>query len=225
MKNKIIFVIFNIFISNIVFSQNNNDLIKLSYPEKISETLFLKDTIIAITKANDTCFIIKICNLKKDTVFLFDSYLNNELAQSFYLQRIDKENKVSKISFVPIIPFLSTQLSDVVILGNEKIVKKYQVIYSFKKIPPQSFIEIIIKKEIFNNSYCIFDFNANALTKFENPKFDLIECNEFQNFTNSIEFAIYENIDLLINDKAYYLDEFNFNKQAQSFSILTINSN
>ena len=59
-------------------------------------------------------------------------------------------------------------------------------------------------------------------------KFDTIEFSEIQYEkcdTIVVEFALYKNIDLLISKDAYYFDEFNFNDQALSYTILSVSVN
>jgi len=94
------------------------------------------------------------------------------------------------------------------------------VLYSFKAIPPKMHVSIKIPNRAINISEFVEDFDAKNLTKFDNLKFK--KMTNLKCVSMLIEFAYYKNITLLSNGESYYLDEFNFNKHAQSYNVLTI---
>lgn len=64
---------------------------------------------------NDTMqsYIINIeNNSDNDTFYLFNSYLKDGLENAKYLKRFDKKNKQCKISFLPLITYLTTDRTD-----------------------------------------------------------------------------------------------------------------
>jgi hypothetical protein len=202
---------------NVSCGQTSNIIVE--NPEPLDNHNQVSDSVYLELTKQDKYFEIKITNTLKDTIFLFDSYLINDLIDSKYLHRMDKENKICKISFIPIIPYLSVEKTDAIIIGKERIVRRNQVLYSFKAIPPKRRLCIKIIRDAFNKNDLVEDFNAKKFTKFDNPKFTTLT--DVRCVNTFIEFAFYKDISLLSNIKSYYLDEFNFNNQAQAYKILS----
>lgn len=220
--NRLFFsALFMLLLSSMIYGQSNDSVIFghpicLEEGNSISESVYLE-----ITKQGEY-FEIKIINTHTDTIYLFDSYLVDDLVYSKYLHRTDKKKKMCKVSFVPIIPYLSVEKADVVILGKERIIMKDQVLYSFRIIPPKTYFCIKINRSVFENIVeNILDFDTKKFTKFDNPRFKTVS--EVKCTKRLLEFAFFNDISLLADKKAYYLNEFNFNKQAQSYEILSIN--
>jgi hypothetical protein len=171
----------------------------------------------------DNDFEFEIINNSKDTLYLFDSYLNENLYQSKYLHRFDVKEKQCKLSLLPLLPFLSVRHSDRLIIGENKIINKWQVLYHFKTIPPNSKNTIPIAKSAFSTDEYVKEVYPQKLSKFDTIKFHKSKhkkCNAVV-----VEFALYKNIDLLISKEAFYFDEFNFNKQALSYTVLSVTVN
>ncbi|MBF0650909.1 hypothetical protein IR083_19005 [Dysgonomonas sp. GY75] len=167
-------------------------------------------------------FIIEICNNTSDTIYLFDSYLTPELIKSKYIHRYNADVEKCKLSTLPLIPYLSVKLSDVIILGKDKIVKRYKTLYSFTPINPHCEIKLAIPLDVLNNNYKILDFEVKDKGSFDEIFFESINID--QKCSNIIiELAIYQKIDLLVSKEAYYLDSEKFEEQAKSFDVLAIN--
>lgn len=219
MREKIYFIFVFILFSFSLWGQNS--LIE----DKKSQT-YLQDRYnneISVNKRivkND--FIIEICNNTSDTIYLFDSYLTPELIKSKYIHRYNADVEKCKLSTLPLIPYLSVKLSDVIILGKDKIVKRYKTLYSFTPINPHCEIKLAIPLDVLNNNYKILDFEVKDKGSFDEIFFESINID--QKCSNIIiELAIYQKIDLLVSKEAYYLDPEKFEEQAKSFDVLAIN--
>lgn len=94
-----------------------------------------KDSIFVEAHYNKEMLRIEIINNTRDTIFLFNSYFDKNITSSKYIYRYDKKNKSVNISFLPLIPYLFTRYSDRIVL-QDRIVKEYQTVYDFYKIPP-----------------------------------------------------------------------------------------
>jgi hypothetical protein len=188
-----------------------------------------------IEEKNDN-FEFEIVNKTKDSLYLFDSYLfdrdkriitsdkaNKEIQQSIYLHRYDKKTKQCKLSFLPLLPYLSTHYTDF-ILGRNKVAYKGQVLYHFMAIPPNSSNTILISKSAFYSEDYVKEVYPQKIPKFEhNIKFRKSKHKKCDAVI--VEFALYKNIDLLISKDIYYFDEFNFNEQALSYTVLSVTVN
>jgi len=178
----------------------------------------------------DDDFEFELINNTQDTLYLFDSYIverdrpyldGKEMQRSIYLHRFDKKTKQCKLSFLPLLPFLSVHYTDRLILGGNKVANKGQVLYHFRAIPPNSRNRIAISKSAFYTEDYINEVYPQKISKFEQTiKFRKSKHNRCNNVV--VEFALYKNIDLLMNEQAYYLDEYNFNEQALSYTILSV---
>ncbi|MDR2928823.1 MAG: hypothetical protein LBV41_11600 [Cytophagaceae bacterium] len=167
-------------------------------------------------------FEFDIINHTQDTLYLFDSYLNNYLYKSKYLHRFDKKNKQCKLSLLPLLPFLSVHYTDVIILGDNKVANKWQVLYHFMTILPNSCHTVTISKNAFYTKDYVYEVYPQKISKFEKTiKFRKSSNNRCSN-NITVEFALYKNIDLLTSEKAYYFDEYNFNIQALSYTVLSV---
>jgi hypothetical protein len=183
----------------------------------------------------DNDFEFEIINNGKDTLYLFDSYLidrdkriitddkeNKEIQQSIYLHRYDEKTKQCKLSFLPLLPYLSAHYTDL-ILGRNKVASKGQVLYHFRLIPPNSKNAIVISKSAFYSEDYVKEVYPQKISKFDTIKFRKSKHKKCD--TVIVEFALYKNIDLLNSKDAYYFDEFNFNKQALSYIVLSVSVN
>jgi len=172
-------------------------------------------------REKDNDFEFEIINNTQDTLYLFDSYLDHDLYKSKYLHRFDKKEKLCKLSFLPLLPFLSVHYTDHIILGDNKVANKGQILYHFRVIPPKSRNKAIIPRSAFYTENYVNEVHPKKISKFEQTiKFRKSKHNRCSNIV--VEFALYKNIDLLINEQAYYLDEYNFNEQALCYTILSV---
>jgi len=182
----------------------------------------------------DDNFEFELINNTQDTLYLFDSYLfdrdnriigtyldGKEMQRSIYLHRFDKKTKQCKLSFLPLLPFLSVHYTNRLILGGNKLANKGQVLYHFRTIPPNSRNKIEISKSAFYTGDYVNEVYPQKISKFEQTiKFRKSKHNRCSNVV--VEFALYKNIDLLMSEQAYYLDEYNFNEQALCYTVLSV---
>ncbi len=165
--------------------------------------------------------ILDIYNASSDTIYLFDSYLHESLPISKYLHRYNYRYNEYKLSFLPLLPYLSVDLSDTYISTNNKILYKGQILYHFIPIYPFGSHKIKLPiNALFVNEY-VDDINPWQFTKFDKS----IEFkNRFMQIPQIIilEFAIYLKLKWLTNQHAYYFNEVEFNNEALSYHILRI---
>lgn len=168
----------------------------------------------------DSDFVFEIINGSRDTLYLFDSYLKENLYQSKYLHRFDIKEKQCKLSLLPLLPFLSVRYSDRLILGENRIVNKWQVLYHFTAIAPNGKSIIKMNKSAFYSEDYVEEVYPQKISKFDTIKFHKSRYGKCG--TVVVEFALYKNVNLLISKDAYYFDEFNFNEQALSYIVLFV---
>lgn len=222
-----------IFFSNVLVSQIN---IPSKYCEniignKISnfKNEFIKDSLYVSFEEKNNSIELHIVNTTKDTLYLFNSYFSEMFYSSKYLHRIKKKKKEYIISFLPLVPYLSTISTDKQIINANRIIQKGQVLYNFVKLIPQTYFTIEIPynslfKNINNkkNVVCASVFQEK-LNKFDKVKFKYFSSRKLKGiFELLFEFAIYDKVNLLCESSSYYLDETNFNTQANSYTILRI---
>ena len=179
--------------------------------------------------SNDTVYV-SLSNKGLDTLYLFNSYLEinpeydcygtEPLWESEYLPRFDKGANKYKLSFLPIIPYLSVRFSDVAIHGKSRIVHRWQLLYGFKTISPNDSIHIRIPKSAFEQEVYVKDIPIKQFGK--NDKISFEKKQVRQPKTISLEFALYRNVDLLRSTDAYYFNEAGFDEQAKSYEVMTI---
>ncbi|MDR1763090.1 MAG: metallopeptidase family protein, partial [Dysgonamonadaceae bacterium] len=175
-------------------------------------------------------FEFDIINNTQDTLFLFDSYIfdrdrsfydSTAIQQSIYLHRYDKKTKQCKLSFLPLLPYLSANYTGLLVLGGNKVAHTGQVLYHFRAIPPDSKNTVTISKCAFYSKDYVKEVYPQKISKFEhNIKFRKSKHKKCDSVV--VEFALYKNIDLLISERAYWSDEYNFNEQALSYIILPV---
>ncbi len=180
----------------------------------------------------DDCIVFEFTNESSDSLYLFDSYLNEVtvlLKESVcdsikYLHRYDKEQRQCKFSFLPFLPYLSVQCTDLVVLGEDRFIRKGQILYHFSLISPKSKLSVVIPRNAFYSKKYVKDVSLKGFSIFDKGiKFENVlppKCGRM-----IVEFAIYQKIDLLISADVYYLDEVSFNEQALSYEIFSISIN
>lgn len=173
-----------------------------------------------IENNTDTC-LLKIQNITTDTLFLFNSYLNADFYTSKWLHRFSYKTKKHKLSFLPLLPYLSLHFSDKIILGENRLINKFQVLYQFKAIPPKETIIVAIPVNAFYTNEYIKDFNIKDYSIFHDRiNFKAAKFKKYNSLI--VELAIYKNIELLVSDSLFYKNEYLTNKQALSYQILSI---
>jgi hypothetical protein len=165
-------------------------------------------------------------NNSLDTIYIFNSYFEKEFLSSPYLHRVDKRNKINKISFLPLVPYISTRYDDVI--TKERLLSHNQIVYDFYRLPPRTKIEFgFLINDLFKmypkRKNCILDFDAKKLHKYsKNIPLKFCECNGDKYELIQFEFAIYKKVNLLCNQNSFYSDEYEFDRQSKSFEILSI---
>lgn len=182
-----------------------------------------------LSLSNDTVYVT-LNNNGLDTLYLFNSYLEmnpeydcfgtEPFWESEYLHRFDKESNQYKLSFLPIIPYLSVRFNDVAIHGKSRIVHKWQLLYGFKTLFPNDSILIRIPKLAIEQKLYVEDVPIKDYGKNDKIRFKKIHVNPTK--TISLEFALYRNVDLLRSTDAYYFNEAGFDEQAKSYEIITV---
>ena len=182
-----------------------------------------EDSVYVEIKYNKNQLNVDLFNNTKDTIFLFNSYFEKDISLSKYIYRYNKKEKKVKISFLPLIPFLYTKYSDKFIV-EDRIIKEYQTVYNFYKIPPfyhYTFnIDIVDLK---NKKKYIKEIKIEDLNKFEKiKKFKKATLCKNSKVDYFVEFAYYKNISLLCKKNAYFLEELEFNSQAKNYKIIKV---
>lgn len=184
----------------------------------------LKDSVYTIAIDTGESIKVSIFNTTKDTVFLFSSYLKDDYIQSKYLHRINENSEEKKISFLPITPFLSTSLSDKIILGSDAIISFKQIEYEFIVIPPMKVFEKYFSNKSLYINLFTRDINLQALNPFSKLKFKVIDVSKHKKYNaykNIVEFAIYKNVENLCDDTMFHLEMGAFTEQALDYKVLS----
>ncbi len=162
---------------------------------------------------------ISFYNTTKDTIYLFNSYFSEDIATSKFLYRVNKKEDKRKISFLPLVPYLFTKYSDNIVI-KDRVIKDYQVVYNFDKIPPNHSYEFYVKVQDFKNlTTLVKDFDLANLNKFQ-PIKKIKNLKVVPNKNFEIELAYYKKVDFLCTENDYFLKELEFNTQAKSFEII-----
>ncbi|TDS20877.1 hypothetical protein DFQ03_0133 [Maribacter caenipelagi] len=168
---------------------------------------------------------IIINNTTKDTIYLFSSYLKDDYLKSKYLHRVDKKNKINKLSLLPLTPFVSTKYSDNIIMGEEAIINKNQIVYDFIVIPPNQSYKRLLSEDIMTvkevtKDFDLADLNLNSRVKFKSKNLD--RCKKLKSVMKTIEFAIYRDVNMLCEEKAYYTNVRDFDVASKNYDIIRI---
>ncbi len=187
-----------------------------------------KDTIYVKYKEELSYLKFEIINTTDDTLFLFNSYFEKEYYSSRHLHRIDSTKSSYKISFEPFIPYLFTVAADRIKFTLKDIILSNQNRYDFIVMPPASFFEISFHyDDLFQNidkeDNLIYDFDTSQMNICCEIGFKYLNvCQLKKKYKLFFEFALYNNIDLLCDQSAYYLNEADFNHQAKDYKIVSI---
>lgn len=178
----------------------------------------------AVYTEKDQGVVIRVINSSDRYQFLFSSYFDSRYHESKYLHRIDKGLGEYKLSFLPLLPYLSTKPTDKQIIGSERVVNKGQVLYDFVELVPNSYYDVEIKYNSFDlKGDLVCDFRPNEASKFEPIKFKYVKLSELESKLSLVfEFAVYQDVDLLCKESAYYLQEHEFDSQAKAFKIVSV---
>lgn len=205
--------------SNYCYNQVGKNI---DFPTKGTDSLYLDYD--KITSSG----YVKIVNPTKDTLYLFSSYFAQALQSSKYLHEVDRKNKTYYISFVPIVSNLATKRTDKIILGEGSIAHKGQVLYDFIKLEPNTYYALEINPDIlFKNSKtsrnAVKHYNNQSLSKFKEASFRTLTTSRLIGKYNLVfQFAVYADVSVLCSESDYYLNEFEFDKQARSFKTINL---
>lgn len=159
-------------------------------------------------------------NVSQDTLYLFDSYICKDFYKSKWLHRYNRNRNLLKLSFLPLVPFLSVHYTDKLIIGERRLINKWQVLYHFTPIPPRGEIRVNLPLEVFKTYDYVIDIDTKQLSIFQDDiKFKRRRIKKLTDI--AIEFAFYDQINLL-NYESFYKDEFKSGDQALSYNILEI---
>ena len=137
------------------------------------------------TETEDGHYVINLRNESPDTLYLFDSYLqqcvwNNVhygfYYESIYLHRYSRKNKTCKLSLIPIIGNLCHTPHNVYLgVGIDLVFYPSQIYYSFSPIPPFGTISFPVKQDAIKRDEYIQDMVTDGkyvyLNKFkQRPK-------------------------------------------------------
>ena len=189
---------------------------------------YYPDSLYAIYKDDTSAIRLTIINTTKDTLYMFNSYLYEQFLGSKYLHRIDLNKKQYKVSLLPLVPYVYTKYSDVVVISDEAIIGNHQIVYDFFKLPPNSTQEIEFKyRDLFKNknksNNVSKDYNVKLLNKNSKISKSFYTTSKLAGKYNlTFEFAVYKSVDLLCKQTAYYLQEYKIDKQSKNFKILSV---
>lgn len=189
---------------------------------------FISDSLYVSYSEDESGLNFKIVNTTDQTMYLFSSYFPERYHSSKYLHRVSEEDKIYKVAFLPLLPYLSTKPTDKLILGSDRIVSKGQVLYDFIKLPPQSYYQVSVTydnlfKNLGEKNSLVCDYEADKNNKFDKIKFKYLSADKLKGkYKLYFEFAIYDQVNLLCEQSAYYLKETEFNQQAKDFRKLGI---
>ncbi len=154
---------------------------------------------------NDTV-IFDFKNNTSDTLYLFSTYFSKDLLSSKYLHTINKKNKIYKVSYAPLLRYITAYLTDRIVLGEDRIIVEGQNKYKFELVAPDSIFSLKLAIcDIFNKmgekNNVVKDFTEKELRKKE---FKYVTYNFKQDcFDLIFEFAYYKDINLLTSREAY----------------------
>jgi len=197
-------------------------------PLSSNEVCVNRDTLFARYREINGGFEVEIVNTKRDTFYIFSSYLEKKFFSSKHLHRIDLRESIYKISFTPVIPLLYTKRSDVLRIDASDWVLGNQNLYSFRELLPNTkmivqihYIDLFMNLDK-NNENAVGDFDTKKIVS----KDDIATLSTreigMRKLKLQVEFAIYNKVDLLTTESAYYIHEKQFLEQARSFSIMSI---
>lgn len=223
----ILFIFVNTLFAQIEYS---NQYCTILSAKRINDSLnhFFPDSLYAYYVEDGSEVNLIVVNTTNKEYFLFSSYFPNSFLFSKFIHRIDPKNKQYHVSFLPLVPYLSTKLDDRLILGYNKMIVKGQILYSFVSLLPGHYYSLHINyKDLFNmlstSEHLVRNFDLKEKSKFDEIKFKYLKIKKIKDkYDLFFDFAIYSKINIICDLPAYYLQEFEFNKQANSYKKLSI---
>ncbi len=174
--------------------------------------------------ANDSLYV-EVSNNSNDTIYVFDTYLKKYygycLAEAKYLRRYNYNTDRFAISFLPIKPYLSAGLSDLIRLGDNAVVNSGSLWYSFTAIPPLEVYKFSVPRTILSACDYFEDFDLNKIFTWQ-PYMDFKHLGYFHPQTLTLKFAIYKNIDIFADRWNLVKLWIEFNEHVNQFIELNI---
>lgn len=174
--------------------------------------------------ANDSLYV-EVSNNSNDTIYVFDTYLKKYhgycLAEAKYLRRYNYNTERFAISFLPIKPYLSAGLSDLIRFGDNAVVNSGSLWYSFTSIPPLEVHKFSVPRTILSACDYFEDFDLNKIFTWQ-PYMDFKHLGYFHPQTLTLKFAIYKNIDIFADRWNLVKLWIEFNEHVNRFIELNI---
>lgn len=180
---------------------------------------------------NDT---LKLCltNIGEKPVFLFDSYLNDyefrmKILEGDAIYRYNSDEDIFKLSFLPLLPYLSYHRGDLIAIGERRITRGLgNTVYSFRPIGVNETICINLPFEEPRMDRWQKDIDVKQFNKWDmKDRMKFEQSDHCLNKTDSpevfFEIAIY-NDTVSLNEYDYYLHEYDFNNKIKKFKTLQI---
>lgn len=174
--------------------------------------------------ANDSLYV-EVSNNSNGTVYVFDTYLKEDvghcLANSKYLHRYNYNTDRFVISLLPLKPYLSAGLSDLIRFGENLVVNSGSLWYSFTAIPPLETRTFSVPRTILSACDYFEDFDLNKIFTWQ-PYLDFKYLGYFHPQTLTLKLAIYKNIDIFADRWNLVKLWIEFNEHVNRFIELNI---
>jgi len=174
---------------------------------------------------NEKSLQFNFCNSTDDTLYLFSTYFDSTYISAKYLHQIDKSKKEYKISFKPLLPFISPILTDRLILGEDKIMKSGQNVFEFIILKPHSELQIELSKK---NLFRKMGIRGNVVKAYTHDDFlkrkikTATYDSKKRNYKLYFEFAYYLKINLITTREAFFNNYHSAFLQQEDFDTIII---
>lgn len=202
---------------SLAYVESNFNILSDSF-RKTNDSLVIK-----LEKLEYAKVIISFENKSIDTLYLFSSYFKQDkYFNSKYLNRINYKTQQKKLSFLPLVRYLSMNLSDRIILGENSVIRYSQVKYEFIELAPNSREEITF---FINDTINLF---TKDIEDRENNTFNDIKWLEIENqamfnkYNNVIEFAVYKKIEKILNHDLKFAAPKFYNYSVKDFETYSV---
>ncbi len=165
--------------------------------------------------------VITLTNQSDLDLYLFDSYLVDDLFTSPYIHLYDAGMQTMTLSFLPLLPYLGGMKPDLIRPGRN-IVNRGFYTYHFTIIPKQGVVTLKIPNKALQCDDCMEYLPINHYSKFEpGIPFQPYKSQPTHEKT-FIEMAVYSEIGILLDENAYATNEFAFDAQAKDYQIIRV---
>ena len=170
---------------------------------------------------------VTLYNNSNSIVYLFDSYIKDNIYKSKYLHRYNEQDSTYKLSLIPLLPYLRVDyisqiyekykdLNSCVSYGN--------VVYSFQAIKQHSSYSFTLNiQDVFTDCF-ITDIDLREIDYL--PPKNIFKNSQIvvpvDNNKIKLELAIYSNVDIITNLDAYRFDFYNYNNQVKDYRLLSL---